>query len=102
MTAENERPLDRAVLQLSHDEEVTLRRVAFGQSEVRALRAADLDRLRQLYLIENGKDGPQLTSAGKVHFASLPKGVFASAPRHGDYRSAPEVVPGPPTRMGRP
>lgn len=58
---------------LTADEEVTLRRVAYGQSEERALRRDDLVRLRSLRLIENGKHGPQLTAAGKERFESLPK-----------------------------
>ncbi|HZQ00626.1 MAG TPA: hypothetical protein VFB13_13865 [Reyranella sp.] len=66
---------------LSDDEEVTLRRVAYGQSEERMLRVADLGRLRRLRLIEDGKAGPQLTPAGKVHFDGLPRGVFVAVPR---------------------
>jgi hypothetical protein len=58
---------------LTADEEVTLRRVAYGQSEERTLRQDDLARLRSLRLIEAGKDGPQLTAAGKERFESLPK-----------------------------
>ncbi len=59
---------------LSENEEVTLRRVAFGQSEVRAMRAQDLAQLRRLRLIENGKDGrPQLTADGKKCFEALPR-----------------------------
>jgi hypothetical protein len=75
-------PADKPPLAvLTPDEEVTLRRVAFGQSEVRAMRAADLDRLRRLSLIENGKDGPQLTAKGKNHFEALKR---AAAPAKGD------------------
>ena len=58
---------------LSAEEEVTLRRVAYGQSEVRALRAQDLARLRTLRLIENSKNGPQLTATGKRRFDALPR-----------------------------
>ena len=66
-------PSPRPAVVLTADEEVTLRRVAFGQSEVRAMRAQDLARLRGLRLIEDGKDGPRLTVRGKEHFESLPK-----------------------------
>jgi hypothetical protein len=58
---------------LSADEEVTLRRVAYGQSEVRNLRAPDLARLYALKLIEDSKDGPRLTREGQVRFTALPK-----------------------------
>ncbi len=58
---------------LTADEEVTLRRVAFGQSEVRAMRTRDLARLQALQLIEDGKDGPRLTLTGKKLFAGLPR-----------------------------
>ena len=68
---------------LSADEEVTLRRVAYGQSEVRMLRAADLDRLRRLRLIEGSTADrtaiPRLTAAGKDHFDGLPRGVFVGS-----------------------
>jgi hypothetical protein len=59
--------------QLSSDEEVTLRRVAYGESEVRAMRAQDLARLRRLKLIEEGRDGLQLTTEGRRHFDALPR-----------------------------
>lgn len=74
MTARREdSPAPGAALVLTADEEVTLRRVAFGESEVRAMRANDLARLRTLRLIEGSKDGPRLTRRGKEHFDSLPK-----------------------------
>ena len=67
-------PKERITPSLSDNEEVTLRRVAFGQSEVRAMRADDLAQLRRLRLIEDGKDGrPQLTADGKKCFDALPR-----------------------------
>jgi ribosomal protein S19E (S16A) len=66
---------------LTLEEEVTLRRVAFGQSEVRAMRREDLDQLRRLGLIEHGKEGPRLTAAGKVRFDSLAKPFSPSKTR---------------------
>jgi len=66
---------------LTDEETITLRRVAFGQSEVRSLRAADLARLLELRLIVDGRDGPELTSAGRRHFDSLPRAVFAGRPQ---------------------
>ncbi|KAF0105879.1 MAG: hypothetical protein FD144_83 [Rhodospirillaceae bacterium] len=61
---------------LTPDEEVTLRRVAFGQSDVRAMRAQDLTRLRNLRLIQDGKDGPCLTVSGRQRFDELPKAML--------------------------
>ena len=60
---------------LTKEEEVTLRRVAFGESEVKAMRAHDLARLQQLQLIEDGRDGPQLTTVGRAIFEGLPKAM---------------------------
>lgn len=61
---------------LSPSEEITLRRVAFGESPVRTLREEDLVRLRRLRLIDDGKDGPRLTVSGRVHFDALPKAAM--------------------------
>ena len=61
---------------LTPDEEVTLRRVAFGQSDVRAMRAQDLTRLRNLRLIQDGKDGPCLTVSGRQRFDEPPKAML--------------------------
>jgi len=70
---------ERASPVLSENEEVTLRRVAFGQSEVRAMRAEDLARLRRLRLIEDGKDSrPQLTADGRKCFDALPRPMTLS------------------------
>jgi hypothetical protein len=69
---------------LTDEEEVTLRRVAFGQSEVRAMRAHDLARLRRLQLIEDGRDGPQLTAAGRAVFDELPKAMGSEKRGRGD------------------
>ena len=60
---------------LSEDEEITLRRVAHGQSDVAHLRAADLLRLRALALITGTPRAPTLTAAGKAHFDRLSKPV---------------------------
>ena len=66
---------------LTPEEEVTLRRVAFGQSDVRAMRAQDLVRLRNLRLIQDGKDGPSLTVSGRQRFDELPKAMLMRAPK---------------------
>jgi hypothetical protein len=71
---------------LSDDEAITLRRVAFGESELRTLRPADLARLKELRLIAPGRDGMVLTAAGRDHFDSLPRSVFATKKRRDDHR----------------
>ncbi|UYN96858.1 MAG: hypothetical protein KIT25_08010 [Enhydrobacter sp.] len=69
---------------LTDDEQVTLRRVAYGQSEVRAMRKEDLGRLRRLRLIEESKDGPRLTPEGKECFDLLPKAASLGSSGHYD------------------
>lgn len=64
---------------LTKDEEVTLRRVAYGQSDVRSMRRHDLARLQMLHLIEDRRDGPSLTVTGKQHFDGLPKAASLDA-----------------------
>lgn len=66
---------------LSTDEASTLRRVAFGESDIRTLRRSDLDRLRALGLIETVGTGLRLTATGAVLFKGLPRSLFASSPR---------------------
>ena len=58
---------------LSENEEITLRRVAHGQSDVARLRAEDLARLRALDLIAGSPRVPTLTAAGKARFERLAK-----------------------------
>ena len=67
--------------ELTEEEAVTLRRVAFGQSEERTLRPADLARLRALRLIATGPDGPVLTKSGRDAFNALPRALFAARVR---------------------
>ena len=62
---------------LSDDQQVTLRRIAFGESPTHTLRAADLEQLRALRLIEDGKDGLVLTAKGRRHYAALPRALGA-------------------------
>lgn len=58
---------------LTDSEEITLRRVAYGQSDVAHLRAEDLKRLRALNLIDGSPRVPALTAAGKTRFDALAK-----------------------------
>jgi hypothetical protein len=78
---------------LTDAEEVTLRRVAFGESEVKVMRARDLEQLRRLRLIEDAKDGPRLTAAGRAVLDGLPKAIgrdrpgrSRDVPRHMEHR----------------
>jgi hypothetical protein len=84
---------------LTPEEEVTLRRVAFGQSEVRAMRAPDLLPLRQLRLIEDSRDGPRLTEAGRRIFDTLPKAATQRDSRSfGDLMAQMGRMPNEPQR----
>jgi hypothetical protein len=67
------RPPTTGPRSLTPDEEVTLRRVAYGESPLRTLRLHDLKALRDLRLIEDHRDGPTLTAAGRKVFDSLPR-----------------------------
>ncbi len=58
---------------LSSNEAITLRRVAYGQSDVGRLRPQDLARLRVLQLIEGSTREPTLTAQGRERFDALPK-----------------------------
>jgi hypothetical protein len=58
---------------LTAEEEVTLRRIAFGESPARTLRAHDLKALRGLKLIQDHRDGPMLTAEGRKVFDELPR-----------------------------
>jgi hypothetical protein len=67
----------RRQIELTEEQAITLRRIAYGESEARTLRPADLSRLAELRLIARGRHGPELTKAGKEHFDSLPRALFA-------------------------
>jgi len=66
-------------LSLTAEQEVTLRRIAFGESPVRTLRAEDLGTLHKLGLIEKSKDGPRLSASGRRYFDALPKPVLQTS-----------------------
>ena len=63
---------------LTTNEEVTLRRVAHGQSDVAHMRADDLARLRALALVAGSPRAPTLTTAGKARFDQLTKPAAVS------------------------
>jgi hypothetical protein len=83
MTRENTANVSH-LFTLTDEEAVTLRRIAFGQSEIRSLRRADIDRLLKLRLITESRNGLSLTISGKEHFNSLPRATFADKPRRGE------------------
>lgn len=85
MTRENTPNVLRP-FELTDDEAVTLRRIAFGESELRSLRRPDVERLLKLRLITPGKGNMVLTLSGKEHFESLPRALFASSPRQRNER----------------
>jgi hypothetical protein len=63
--------------ELTDQEAITLRRVAFGESEVRVLPRSDIDRLVLLRLIAADGTGMVLTNSGRARFDSLPRAMFA-------------------------
>ncbi len=75
-----------SLFKLTDEEAVTLRRVAFGESDLRSLRRADIVRLLKLRLIAESGGTMLLTNAGRQHFDSLPRSVFAAKPRQRDGR----------------
>jgi len=79
MSRESTANLSR-LFKLTDAEAVTLRRVAFGESELRSLRQDDIERLMYLRLIAIGGPGMILTASGREHFESLPRGIFAATP----------------------
>ncbi len=96
MTSETTREAGSSVKHLfilTDDEAVTLRRVAFGESEVRMLRRADLDRLLKLRLIEPSKGTMHLTVSGREHFDSLPRPVQPDSSRQRDWQTVPVSAP---------
>src|SRR5262245_13612688 len=65
-------PLTEGAL-LTSGEQVTLRRVAYGQSSPGSLRPQDLQRLRTLGLIEGPAQAPVVTPSGRRCFDALPR-----------------------------
>ncbi len=67
MPRESSAPVSH-LFKLTDEEAVTLRRIAFGQSDLRSLRRADIDRLLKLRLIDEGRTSMMLTISGQEHF----------------------------------
>jgi hypothetical protein len=65
-TMEN-RPID-----LSPNEAITLRRIAYGVTNLDSLRPDDIDRLKALLLVEERRSGIVMTQLGRNRIAQLP------------------------------
>lgn len=63
---------------LTDDQAITLRRVAFGESDIRLLRPADIKRLQELRLIAATGSSMTLTNWGRNQFDSLPRATFVA------------------------
>ena len=63
---------------LSPNEEITLRRVALGISQMKDLSPRDLVRLKTLSLIEMSDDRLQLTADGRQRYSELPRATTLS------------------------
>jgi YbbR domain-containing protein len=66
------------LFELTDDEAITLRRIAFSESDIRSLRRGDVDRLLKLRLVAEAKNNLVLTISGKEQFDSLPRSLFAA------------------------
>lgn len=70
------------LFQLSEEEGIALRRIAFGESETRSLRREDLTRLLSLRLVRENRNGTlELTTSGREHYEALPRATFAEKPK---------------------
>jgi hypothetical protein len=84
---------------LSGNEAITLRRVAYGQSDVHSLRSQDLARLRVLEFIEGSAHAPTLTTEGRQRFDALPKAAaFSDFKPHDELLTAMARLLGEPRR----
>jgi len=69
--------MDRGlIVPLSPNEEIALRRVAYGSADI-AFRYAE--RLMRLALVEDGTDGSRLTTVGQRRFGLLTIGLSGEA-----------------------
>lgn len=88
------RPIVSRPIELTDNEAITLRRIAFSESDIRFLRRADVDRLLRLRLVAEARNDLVLTTSGKDHFDSLPRPLLcrqsAPAPRPAAERAAAE------------
>jgi hypothetical protein len=70
------------LFELSEEEAITLRRIAFGESENRSLRREDIERLLGLRLVKANRNGDlDLTISGREHFEALPRVSLTEKPK---------------------
>ncbi|HEX9555264.1 MAG TPA: hypothetical protein VF991_02145 [Reyranella sp.] len=83
------------IVPLSPNEEIALRRVAYGSADV-AFRYAE--RLMRLALVEDAADGLRLTSVGQQRIGLLTIGLSGDAVGAEQHRPHKPSIPAPPSR----
>jgi hypothetical protein len=64
--------MENGLVELSPNEAITLRRIAYGVTNLDSLRPDDIDRLKSLLLVEERRSGIVMTPLGRSHIAQLP------------------------------
>ena len=64
--------MEKGLTELSANEAITLRRIAYGVTSLESLRSADIDRLKALLLVEERRSGLAMTQLGRNRIAQLP------------------------------
>lgn len=64
--------MENGLVELSPNEAITLRRIAYGVTNLDSLRPDDIDRLKALLLVEERRSGLVMTLLGRNRMAKLP------------------------------
>jgi len=64
--------MENGFVKLSPNEAITLRRIAYGVTNLDSLRPDDIDRLKTLLLVEERRSGIAMTQLGRNRIAQLP------------------------------
>lgn len=64
--------MENGPVELSPNEAITLRRIAYGVTNLDSLRSDDIDRLKTLRLVEERRSGIVMTALGRSRIAGLP------------------------------
>ena len=64
--------MENSLAELSPNEAITLRRIAYGVTNLESLRPGDVDRLKRLLLVEERRSGIVMTQLGRNRIAQLP------------------------------
>lgn len=64
--------MENGHVELSPNEAITLRRIAYGVTNLDSLRPDDIDRLKTLLLVEERRSGIVMTQLGRSRIAQLP------------------------------